>query len=101
MYSYNEVELRTRNITACDQEMFTFLVNHIQKNIVEGCSFSIHMACDRKAFKSSKSNDNSKKKVGFKILELETTKEQAITRALLSWRTIAWQINAIFFFFQV
>lgn len=39
-----------------------------------------------------------KKKVGFKILELETTKEQAITRALLSWGTIAWQINAIFFF---
>ena len=24
MYSYNEVELRTRNITACDQEMIIF-----------------------------------------------------------------------------
>ena len=24
MYSYNEVELRTRNITACDQEIITF-----------------------------------------------------------------------------
>lgn len=24
MYSYNEVELRTRNITACDQERITF-----------------------------------------------------------------------------
>lgn len=41
------------------------------------------MAYDRKAFKSSKSNDNSTKKVGFKILELETTKEQAVTRAPL------------------
>lgn len=61
MYSYNEVELRTRNITACDQEMITFFWR-IKKKIVEGCSISIHMSCDRKAFKSSESNDNGKKK---------------------------------------
>lgn len=61
MYSYNEVERRTRNISACDQEMITFLVNQ-KIYIIEGCSISIRMAYDRKAFKSSKSNDNSKKK---------------------------------------
>lgn len=38
-----------------------------------------------------------KKKVGFKILELETTKEQAVTRAPLPYGIIARQINEIFF----
>lgn len=33
------------------------------------------MACDRKAFKSSNKSKKTKK-VGFKTLELETTKEQ-------------------------
>lgn len=61
MYSYNEVELSTRNITACDQETITFLLNQ-KKNTVGGCPISVHMACDRKAFKSS--NRSKKKKSG-------------------------------------
>lgn len=86
MYSYNEVVPRTSNITACDPEMITFLLNQ-KKNIVEGCPISIHMGCNRKAFKSS--NKSKKKKVGFKTLELEATKEQAVTRALLPWEQLS------------
>lgn len=33
MYSYNEVELRTRNVTVCDQEMITFY-GESKKNIL-------------------------------------------------------------------
>lgn len=98
MYSYNEVELRTRNITACDQEMITFS-GESKKYIVKGCSISIHMSCDWKAFKSSESNANDKKKkVSYRIWELETTKKQAVAGAPLPWGTIAWQINANFFY---
>lgn len=53
------------------------------------------MGCDRKAFKSS-NKSKKKKKVGFKTSELEATKEQAVTRALLPWGTTVCQINAIF-----
>lgn len=34
MYSYNEVELRTRNVTACDQERITFSGESKKKKIV-------------------------------------------------------------------
>lgn len=64
MCSYNEVEVRTRNITACDQEMITF-PGQAKKNIVEGSSISIHRDCDRRALKSSKSNDKIKQVIEY------------------------------------
>lgn len=45
MYSYNEVELRTRNVTVCDQETIIFF-GESKKNIVEGSPISIYAACD-------------------------------------------------------
>lgn len=82
MYSYNEVERRTRNITACDQEMITFLVN--QKNILLKVVLLVYIwLMIEKLLSHLNQMTIEQKKVGFKILELETTKEQAVTRAPL------------------
>lgn len=82
MYSYNEVERRTRNITACDQEMITFLVN--QKNILLKVVLLVYIwLMIEKLLSHLNQMTIVQKKVGFKILELETTKEQAVTRAPL------------------
>lgn len=87
MCSYNEVELRTRNITACDQEMVTFS-GESKKNIVEGCSISAHMTWIEKLLSHLNQTTIVKKKVGYRILELETTKEQAVARALFPWEQL-------------
>lgn len=93
MYSYNEVEPSTRNIIACDQEMITFLLN--QKKILLKVVLLVYIWVVIEKLLSHLIRVK-KKKVGFKTLELEATKEQAVTRALLPWGTTVCQINAIF-----
>lgn len=95
MYSYNEVELTTGNITACDQEMVTFLLN--EKRMLLKAILLV-MVFHTKPFESSKSNDNNKKKVGFKLGEFGTAEECALTAALLPWEKWPGRKMQLFFY---
>lgn len=75
MYSYNEVELSTRNITAYDQETITFLLNQ-KKKILLKVVLLVYIWLVIEKLLSHLTRVKKKKKVGFKTLELETTKEQ-------------------------